>query len=819
MAIAPLPVCVLVIDGPRRLAPRLRPGLAGAGADVVACRDVAQALAALPEEPFDAVVLDLDDPGAAAEAVGRVVAAAPGADVLVVVPADVTDPAPLRRAGAFEVLPAGPGVGEEVEAVLRAAIDRRAAVVHDAPAAAAAAQAQAWERRQRTLVTLAPVGIIETDASGACTYVNPRWCEMTGLAPRDAWGDGWTAALHPGDRERVFAAWVRAVAAGRDLHLEHRLLRPGGEERWASVSSVPVLDGVGDVVGHLATVTDVTDLKATEQALRDAEERFRHAFEDAPAGMALVGLDGRFLQVNRALCELTGHAEDLLLRTTWHRIVHPDDAPEDEAAVDALLAGRLRTHHREERLLHAAGEAVWVSAHLTVVRAADGTPRHLLAQVLDVTDRRRFEKRLQHMADHDPLTGLLNRRRFEEELDRQVALVQRYGPRGALLVLDLDHFKLVNDTLGHGAGDELIVSVADVLRRRLRATDHIARLGGDEFAVLLPEATVADAERVAEELVEAIRRHAAVLNGDRPRRVTASLGIALFETGLQAGEEVLVNADLAMYDAKEAGRDRVVLLAADRYAEPRMKSRVAWVERIRAALEDDRFVLEAQPIRDLRTGSAAQYELLLRMLDEDGDTIPPGAFLYVAERYDLIQRIDRWVATRAIELLAEHPDVTFEVNVSGKSLDDPELLEAIETGLAESGADPRRLIFEVTETAAVANIHQAREFAERLARLGCRFALDDFGAGFGSFYYLKHLPFDYLKIDGEFVSNCLSSRTDQLVIEAVVAIARGLGKATIAEFVGDEATERFLRGHGVDLAQGFHVGQPMPVGLLAQARR
>jgi len=301
----------------------------------------------------------------------------------------------------------------------------------------------------------------------------------------------------------------------------------------------------------------------------------------------------------------------------------------------------------------------------------------------------------------------------------------------------------------------------------------------------------------------------------RTRRVTASLGVAMFERPVEAGEEVLVNADLAMYDAKEAGRDGWALYASERHAEPRMKARVAWVERIHQALEEDRLLLEAQPIRDLASGEVTQYELLLRMRDEQGEIIPPAAFLAVAERYDLITDIDRWVASRAIELLHEHPGVTFEINVSGKSLNDPLLLETIETGLQISGVEASRLVVEVTETAAVANIAEAREFAERLARLGCRFALDDFGSGFGSFYYLKHLPFDYLKIDGEFVSGCLRSQTDQLVIEAVVRIARGLGKVTVAEFVGDEETERFLRDRGVDLAQGFHVGRPMPLDQLA----
>ena len=246
-----------------------------------------------------------------------------------------------------------------------------------------------------------------------------------------------------------------------------------------------------------------------------------------------------------------------------------------------------------------------------------------------------------------------------------------------------------------------------------------------------------------------------------------------------------------------------------------MKGRVTWAERIRRALEEDRFVLLAQPIVDLATGEASQYELLLRMRDDSGDLIPPGAFLAIAERLDLIQDIDRWVTSRAIDLLAHYraagANVTFEVNLSGLSIGDPKLLELIEQRLTETGVSPSWLIFEVTETSAVANIPRARAFGERLSELGCRFALDDFGAGFGSFYYLKHLPFDYLKIDGEFVRNCVTNATDRLIVKSVVGIARGLHKKTIAEFVGDEETVRALNRLGVDYAQGYHTGKPAPL--------
>jgi len=614
------------------------------------------------------------------------------------------------------------------------------------------------------------------------------------------------------------AADERLLAQVRDgatvSHFESRRRRPDGSYVDLLLTASPVREGDGDAVIAIAVVGhDITERLRAEQAVRDAEELFRTAFAQAPIGMALVGLDGAVRTVNEALCRSLGYDEDQLLRRNLEELTHVDDADADRDGLRRVLDGRAESTSSERRLLHAAGHAVWVLMQTNLVRTPSGAPRHYLVQAIDITARRRFEEQLQHMADHDPLTGLMNRRSFERELERQAATAARYGTRGALLVFDLDEFKFVNDTLGHNAGDELIVATAQVLRDRMRDTDRLARLGGDEFAVVLPEATRAEAGEVAESLLECIRS-AQTLRRPSGRGVSASLGIALFEPGLTA-QDVLVNADLAMYDAKEDGRDRYTFFEGEGYEQPRIKSRMTWIERIERAITDETFILHAQPILDLHVGDVAMYELLVRLPGEDGDVIPPATFLYIAERHDLVQAIDRWVARTAINLIAEHRDagrhLALSVNVSGRSLGDQALLDEIERGLRSTGIPPQRLILELTETAAVGNVHLARRFGERVHELGCRLAIDDFGAGFGSFYYLKHLPFDFLKIDGEFVQHCLDNRTDQLVVQAVVQIARGLGRETIAEFVGDERTQRFLRREGVDYSQGFHVGRPLPL--------
>jgi len=419
----------------------------------------------------------------------------------------------------------------------------------------------------------------------------------------------------------------------------------------------------------------------------------------------------------------------------------------------------------------------------------------LTGVIRDVSERRRYERRLRHLADHDGLTGLVNRRRFEECIDGD----------GAVVLLGLDRFKYVNDAHGHTAGDDLLRAVAAALRCAARPGDVVARLGGDEFAVLLDGASLEDAAGIADALVGAI----AECRSSQGFAVAASAGVVR----LGDAERPLLAADLAMHAAKEAGGNRVHVTHGGDSRVAGMQARAARADQVRRALAEDRFTLYWQPIVSLAGGEAARYELLLRMIGSDGAIVAPGAFIEVAERFGLIGDIDRWVIRRAIRLLAERRDVCLEVNVSGCSVSYAELPSFVERELTGAGVDPERLVFEITETAAIADMAQAREFAERLTRLGCRFALDDFGAGFSSFHYLKHLPLDYLKIDGDFVRGLATSPTDRLVVKAMVDIARGMGMKTIAEFVEDAETVSLLRELGVDYSQGYHHGRPVPVGL------
>ncbi|MGB0119434.1 MAG: EAL domain-containing protein, partial [Solirubrobacterales bacterium] len=384
----------------------------------------------------------------------------------------------------------------------------------------------------------------------------------------------------------------------------------------------------------------------------------------------------------------------------------------------------------------------------------------------------------------------------------------------AILNIDLDNFKFINDTYGHSVGDKLIVRTAELLRSRLRSTDILARQGGDEYVVIMRDVDRAGALQLANDLARLVASEVRVDGSNYSARVTASIGVAFADPEQDITEEkLMIHADVAMYEVKDSGRNGA------RLYDPQEASNVGqsmdWVQKIRAALSEDRFVLYAQPISSFRPGGRTHHELFLRMVDEDGEIVPPGAFLPVAERHDLIQEIDRWVIRRAIRILAHYPGgengPRLCVNLSGRSVGNPAVLEIISTELSETGVDPSGLILEVTETSAIGNIASAQTFASSLARLGCRFALDDFGTGFASFYYLKHIDCDYVKIDGEFIRQIASDPTDRLLVKALVQISKGMGKLTVAEQVEDAETLELLREYGVDFAQGYHLGRPCPV--------
>jgi diguanylate cyclase (GGDEF)-like protein/PAS domain S-box-containing protein len=594
--------------------------------------------------------------------------------------------------------------------------------------------------------------------------------------------------------------------------------------------------GIASIVGWRLNESVREESRRASDRARESDARFRSAFEDGPLGMALVDMSsgiGTIRQVNRTLCRQFGHRESALQGSKVHALLDPAAAGLVQVQIRALLSGDVAVTHDELRLRHHEGHLFEGRISMSLVAGSDdrGPARHLIVQVEDVTERNRLKRELQDLADHDPLTGLVNRRRFSAELARRLDTGTPRCEGGAVILIDLDGFKEINDTLGHEAGDDLLIAVSAALRETCRADDTIARLGGDEFALLIANATASAARRVGKRIVVALRERAVIGHGATERRASASVGIVVYSRHTEmTGDQLLNDADLAMYEAKDDGGNRCVVYSADTCSADGADQAPSWPDRIRRALDEEHLTMYAQPIVDLVTGDITNFELLLRMIGPDGEIIPPGAFLPVAERRGMIRTIDRWVIGQAVKLLddlgSEHDDdarahgrIRLHVNLSGRSLSDGDFMHFIRALLDGAGVDPSQLVFEITETAAIANVDDACRFLTDLSELGCGIALDDFGAGFGSLHYLKNLPVDLLKIDGQFIKSLTTNPDDLVVVESLVRMAGGLRMRTAAEYVEDAATLQLIGDLGVDFGQGYQIGRPGPARQVIAAAR
>jgi diguanylate cyclase (GGDEF)-like protein/PAS domain S-box-containing protein len=548
------------------------------------------------------------------------------------------------------------------------------------------------------------------------------------------------------------------------------------------------------VIAMTFTVVMVRQI-ISQTSLRHSRERLAEAQRIAQIGTWEWDLEQKM--IDHAEADMSGAdsaAQRMTLQDTI-ALIHPDDRENVQQLARAAVENdepfecemRVVRSDSEVRTLLTRGQA----------HRRGGRVRSIRGTFQDITDRKRMEIQLQYQADHDPLTGLYNRRRFGDELERALYDASRYERHGALLMLDLDDFKVLNDTRGHAAGDAALKALAQAIRDRVRASDVVARLGGDEFAVLFPDAHEQHALAIAESIRDGVAAH----HLDPPLHITGGI-VSFDEHWNLAADDAMVAADIALYEAKEKGKDQVQLYRGT------ARAAVAWVDRIRAALHEDRFILYSQPMLDMHRDEHTYSELLLRMISEDGALIPPSAFLPTAERYGLISDIDLWVTRQGLRLAMQGERVS--INLSAKSIGNASILVEVRAAIS-AGVDPHDVIFEITESAAMSNMQDARSFTEALVALGCAVALDDFGTGFGSFTYLKHLPSSYLKIDMEFVRDMVNNTTDRHVVASIAKIAHSLGMQTIAEGVEDAETLQLLRDYGVDLAQGFHVGRPSPI--------
>ena len=576
------------------------------------------------------------------------------------------------------------------------------------------------------------------------------------------------------------------------------------------------------MAGHVAVALDRVRFmharKQAEDALYQEKERLQVTLHSISDAVISTSASGELLYINPAAEALTGWTLTAAVGRPYGQVFQVSDAARSSAALDLVaqaISAAQTQRYPQLGLRQRQGASLLVEAAVSPILDADGELQGAVLAFRDVTAQRRLSREIEYQATHDELTGLGNRRAFEQNLAQAFADTRARASQHVVCYLDLDEFKVVNDTCGHTAGDELLRQIARLFAGVLREADHFCRIGGDEFGILLTDQSIEQALHVAERLQQRLAAYRFVWR-EQNFGVGVSIGMVVLDAGSESVGALLQAADSACYVAKDAGRSRIHVYAVDDPALAQRYGVMEWVSRIEHALLHDRFVLFAQPIVPISAGLSAgllHCEILLRMRDDHGALIAPGQFMPAAERYHLASRVDRWVVTHALQWVAEHQDRIEQcaINLSGQSLGDASFMAFVLQSLAQTTLRCDKLCFEITETAAIGNLQAANRFINALRELGCKFALDDFGSGLSSFAYLRNLPVDVLKIDGQFVKDIAHDPVSLAMVKSIHEIGCLMGKQTVAEFVESQAILNRLREIGVHYAQGYAVGYPVPL--------
>ncbi|HEY9199707.1 MAG TPA: EAL domain-containing protein [Gammaproteobacteria bacterium] len=576
-----------------------------------------------------------------------------------------------------------------------------------------------------------------------------------------------------------------------------------------------------DEFGYLAQFINhaLVSVRKSELEAQRAKELAEVTLHSIGDGVITTNHNGRVLFMNPIAQRLLGmdfeDARGQFLPDVMPLVDEENGSPLEHPILLCLRENRTVELDTECALLLRSGLRVPIADSAAPIRDRHGALRGAVMVFHDVSVARNLQRELSYQASHDPLTGLYNRREFDREVTRALERAERDGQEHTLCYLDLDQFKVVNDTCGHAAGDQLLHKLTATVRARLRKADVLARLGGDEFGLLLVHCPLQRAMEVAEGLRETVNDFRFQWQG-KTFQIGVSIGLVELSPRIGSAAEALAAADMACYAAKEDGRNRVHVYRPDDEELLRRRAEMGMVSAVQRALADDSLELFAQVIVPVReTMELPHYEVLVRMRDPDGKTIAPGAFIPAAERFQLMSSIDRWVVSHALELAAGQAQlgqpIELSINLSGQSLSEDQFLDFVIREIERSGVDPARLCFEITETAAINNLTRAVRFMTSIRRLGCHFALDDFGSGMSSFGYLKTLPVDLLKIDGGFIKRLHENAVDQAMVKAIQEVARLMHMKTVAEFVENAAILQVLHEIGIDRAQGYHLGKPTPV--------
>ena len=666
-------------------------------------------------------------------------------------------------------------------------------------------------------------GIWDFDVESGKLSFSPRWKAMMGYTPEELDDDAldWHHLVHPDDMVRVQGRIKEHLEGKKPLFESvHRMRHKSGDWRWVISRAKARLDEEGRLTRLLGVELDITDQKLYEEALFREKESAQITLQSIGDGVVTTDAECRVEYLNPVAEDLTGwklddasgRPIDEIFRGFHEETCEPLENP-------LAVAIRINRPHKSVRptlLIRRDGNELYIESTAAPIRSDAGRVSGGVLVFHDVSESRELNRRLSYHASHDMLTGLVNRREFEGRLELGLKNARSREAQYALCYMDLDQFKIVNDSCGHSAGDAMLGQLGALLKSKIRWRDTLARLGGDEFGVLLENCTIDEAIQTAENLLEAVQDFRFVWE-DRSFRVGASIGVVPITPETASIAELLTAADSACAAAKEAGRNRVHTYQVNDIDLMRRRREMQWAARINTALEEDRFELfrmTIMPLQEHTTG--AHYELLLRMKDEQGQMVRPDVFINAAERYGITPQIDRWVIENAFRWLVSEADerkrlAMCSINLSGQSLGDEKFLPFVIDQFDRSGLDATKICFEITETAAIASFSQANRFIQSLKELGCKFALDDFGTGLSSFGYLKHFPVDFLKIDGSFVKEILHDPIDREMVRSINEIGHLTGKQTIAEFAENDEIVDMLRGIGVDFAQGYAIDEPQRI--------
>ena len=665
-------------------------------------------------------------------------------------------------------------------------------------------------------------GLWDFDMQTNAVYFSPRWKVMLGYEDLDPEQPlEWRSLVHAEDLARV-QQQLRDHIEGRQPVFEsiHRMRHRDGEYRWVMSRAKARVDAHGRLLRLVGVELDITERKLYEEALFREKESAQITLQSIGDGVITTDGESVIDYINPIAEQLTGwRLEDAMGRPVEEifRAFHEETCePLENPLTVSIRRARSTKSVRPMLLIRRDGNELYVESTAAPIRDGGGQCTGGVLVFHDVSESRELNRRLSYHASHDLLTGLVNRREFESRVERALKSARARESSYAMCYLDIDQFKIINDTCGHSAGDVLLGQVGALLKSKVRWRDTLSRLGGDEFGVLLEACSLDEALRTAETLREAVRNFRFTWE-DRVFRLGASVGVVPITADNVDVASILSAADSACAAAKEAGRNRVHSFAENDIELMRRRREMQWAARINSALEEGRFELyrmAIQPLQKVEVG--IHYELLLRMRDESGRMVAPDNFIAAAERYGLMPAIDRWVIENALRWLVSEADerdrlAMCSINLSGQSLGDDKFLPFVIDQFGRTGIDASKVCFEITETAAVASFSQANRFIQALRELGCKFALDDFGTGLSSFGYLKHFPVDYLKIDGSFVREILHDPIDREMVRSINEIGHLTGKLTIAEFAENAEIIQMLTSLGVDYAQGYGVAQPQRV--------